>query len=122
MSDLIDRQAAIEALEELARARYKWSTDARDEIKGIDVSICAIDEVPRAKPADNWIPVSERLPESDAIVLISVRCRKYDGSIGVVVVDGSYWELAGEWYSENMGGLNDDDVLAWQPLPEPYKG
>jgi len=128
MAEYIDRQTAIA---EVHRAIYDFfdidEEDTESPITYQDERLLELNKdisarVKNLPAANRWIPCSERLPESDTIVLISVRYRRYNGSIGVVVVDGSYSELAGEWYSENMGGLNDDDVLAWQPLPEPYEG
>lgn len=50
MSDLISRQAAIEAIEDLISARREWLCDARDEIKGLDAAICEIENLPSAQP------------------------------------------------------------------------
>ena len=58
-----------------------------------------------------WIPVSERLPEKFKSVLI---CMK--GSYGYFInvsyrLDDNLWE----GYGRNA------NVIAWLPLPEPYK-
>jgi len=54
-----------------------------------------------------WIPVSERLPETDGRYLCT-----YEDDIEENCVDfGSYEN--GEWYV--------DKVIAWLPLPKPYK-
>lgn len=58
-----------------------------------------------------WIPVSERLPENrNQEVLISLEW-------GIDI--GRYSN--GEWYSEWINHYDDGNVLAWMPLPEPYK-
>ena len=75
------------------------------------------------RPQDEWIPVSERLPEErinpDTMdfdyVLCStiwndVRPYKYGKPIGQ--------DKAHFWHG---GGIMDGAVIAWQPLPEPYK-
>lgn len=55
-----------------------------------------------------WIPISERLPETYDNVLICQR----DGYVNVA------------WYSlkefKDMNSYPYKDVIAWQPLPEPY--
>lgn len=51
-----------------------------------------------------WIPVSERLPEDNAKVLISTN-----------------WGYVGTIRYEAGSSLWDNDVTAWMPLPEPYK-
>ena len=66
-----------------------------------------------------WIPVTERLPEDDAFVLVTVK-GKYRGIIFEDAIeianyyDGDGWEL--EAYPE----LDNPNVTAWQPLPAPY--
>ena len=55
----------------------------------------------------NWIPVSERLPDVGKLVLIY----KTSGRI-----DFDYVDDDNSWYF-----AFDNWVLAWMPLPEPYK-
>lgn len=54
-----------------------------------------------------WIPVEERLPEKGVSVLITTG----DGEIGTDWIEGDEW----------FWGSRDYDVIAWMPLPEPYK-
>lgn len=64
-----------------------------------------------------WIPCSERLPKKGEVVLITngkgnVRCGQYRSEHDVR--DGThYW-----WWK----GKTVETVLAWMPLPMPYKG
>lgn len=68
--------------------------------------------------APHWIPVTERLPKRDELVLVTYKTTskihlcKYldDGS------ENSWWS-----YIDNCCAWNNV-ILAWQPLPEPYKG
>lgn len=61
-----------------------------------------------------WIPVTERMPEVGQMVLVTLKSKRSD-RIGQV--DADYWRADGEkdWY------YFQDDVLAWMPLPDPYK-
>lgn len=56
-----------------------------------------------------WIDVNDRLPEDDRDVLIYLPWQNID--VG--------WRYDGEW-SCNYN-CQDADVVAWMPLPEPYK-
>lgn len=61
-----------------------------------------------------WIPVSERLPkECDGRVLVS----KEDGQ----VTTGLHSEFSNVWYIGDMCGVGGCKVIAWMPLPEPYR-
>ena len=98
MTDLIDRNAALEALE------WKWAGKA---------AIDAIKNLPSAQPEHRWIPCSERLPEMFHDVLISTRWK---------TVDRAYRSFTC-WLHNGMDYTNyeNDEILAWMPLPEPWK-
>lgn len=93
--DLINRQAAINAIEntecELLAEEWDELTDA-------------IKQVPSAQ---QWILVSERFPEEGNPYII------YHESFGIRIDT----RINGEWKT-----YGEDTVLAWMPLPEPYEG
>lgn len=86
---------AIEALESLPSIRPKPS----------------ISEIP-----NKWIPVSERLPEENKTVIAST---KYDVYPETKYTKEYGWEWAYEAGADYWEEL--EDVIAWMPLPEPYK-
>ena len=75
------------------------------------------------KPEPHWIPVTERLPEtSDAVLTTYIvngdRSRRY-------VEESSYYgndeSWSSPWDEYRIAGTRIE-VIAWMPLPEPYKG
>ena len=74
------------------------------------------------EPERKWIPVSERLPDKtqDECYPISlVTLDNGDVCLGVYRYDDKEW-----WTRMSEGKTvytKDHKVIAWQPLPEPYK-
>lgn len=64
-----------------------------------------------------WIPVSDRLPKARESVILSTK--EWTG-------EGCYWETTKHHVIWKGYGWNatywDDEVIAWMPLPEPWKG
>ena len=77
-----------------------------------------IDRLSPATPQESrWIPVSERLPEENKTVIASTKYGVYPEA-RYTKEDGWEWAYeSGADYWEEIAC----DVLAWMPLPEPYK-
>ena len=81
---------------------------------GMDNIVDRINTLPSAEA--KWIPCSERLPKKGEVVLITngkgnVRCGQYRSEYDVRY-EKHYW-----WWK----GKTVETVLAWMPLPEPYR-
>ena len=117
MNDLISRQAAIDWL------KNEWDGMVTSVFKGIE----------NLPSAQQWIPCSERLPEED---FWNGRGRQFSYHVLVTIVnhendDEQFTDIAqtvdGIWrLSHDVDGdcslPNWCEVIAWMPLPEPYKG
>ena len=70
-----------------------------------------------------WIPVSERLPEDMQRVLIWFEYFRYGDFNCMYQTYGFGYVLDGKWspFINGETGWQDYRVIAWQPLPEPYK-
>lgn len=76
-------------------------------------------ELKQLREQTTWIPCSERLPEDKETVLVTFKHFVSGNTIGL----GSVILLRGKphWYVREQS-LGTYDVLAWIPLPKPYKG
>ena len=111
-SDSISRQAAIDTTWEEPSYTDPLNilTEVRDRIKAL----------PSAQPGQRWIPCSERLPEDDTLMLVNYidnRPEAMDIWIGWHEME-NVWYIDGEAHSKEYG----NEVIAWMPLPDPYKG
>lgn len=70
-----------------------------------------------AQYQDNgWISCSDRLPEIRQDCLVTVRYTGFMGMHGIWIKTG-HMEGENDWWGDFAGG----EVIAWQPLPEPYQ-
>ena len=73
--------------------------------------------VPDTNVGNNgWIPCSEKLPELRQDVLVTVKHTGFMGMHGYWIQTG-HMEAENDWWGNCAGG----EVIAWQPLPEPYQ-
>lgn len=116
MSRLIDADALIKNIETDRDA----SDMPRMWYQGIEYAINHIIHATTIEPEPHWIPCSERLPEKayDQYWVCTdtgyqCQCRWTDDVYGL----GS----SGEWTWKIFDIPQYSHVVAWMPLPEPYK-
>lgn len=103
----------IDADDLMLRVEEKYGFRSRDRLYDIIRKMPKY-ELASIHPEPHWIPCSERLPEKEGYYLITKEC------LGFVGVDTRYY------YTERDSGYwslyENGTVIAWMPLPEPYKG
>ena len=101
-------------LEEIEKEQSSYEADhAWNYSKGMEYAKEIIRSHMDEAENDGWISVDERLPEEKTEVLCCFE-------------DGTVQTLWPDWKRDGFGDYLDDDlnptqVIAWQPLPEPYK-
>ena len=63
-----------------------------------------------------WIPCNEKLPENDSICIVTV---EYPSN--KTMVDYGWFDRKSVCWFVGMQEFRTSNILAWQPLPEPYK-
>ena len=71
----------------------------------------------KKEQTNEWIPVTEEMPDDFERVLLWIRWNVNETK-GYIYGIGYHCEDI--WYGD--GALPHREVLAWMPLPEPYKG
>lgn len=103
--DLISRADAIEAVCD-GCVWYKTASCEEGKEEWECSEVTKIRHLPSAEA--EWIPVSERLPREYAQYLVCFE----DGECYV------YWLEDSDWAK---GMAEKEGIIAWMPLPEPYK-
>lgn len=82
-----------------------------------------IESLPSVQPEPQWIPVSERLPETEEFVLASLTGKYRNTTFEHAREIADYAD--GEWlvyaYPHMSAEKCEELIEAWMPLPEPYK-
>ena len=108
---MIDEKKLIES--------FHASLNTGRESFSVELIIECIEEQPKV---GEWIPCSERLPSKDEFEKAYLR-NQY-GAEFIVMIEGStrpttlYLTSDGLWVDDCR---NVHEVIAWQPLPEPYR-
>ena len=115
---ILDPETSAEALAEIDY--YAGFRGKEAEIKAVEDSCILAVAALREQEERRWIPVTERLPDSDDFVLVIA-----SGIVGNITLDNAielaaFSEVEG-WILEMWPELEDPKVTHWMPLPEPPK-
>ena len=114
----------IRSVERVYKTNPLTDKEPHPETDALTLAISALEK----QEADRWIPVTERLPEEkDAGILKKLGTNKRsDYVLATVEVKGERMTVTactydGKWDWNMKYAFPDYKVIAWHPLPEPYK-
>lgn len=83
----------------------------------------AIKALQNERPQGEWIPVTKRLPEDMQKVLVWFEYYRYGDYNCMFPTYGFCYMCDGKWspFINGETGWTDAHIIAWMPLPEPYK-
>ena len=147
MSRLIDADAFVRFLKDTIKKQAYENLKIDELLTVADVIEAIISELdgtsldgfknaPTIEPEPQWIPCSERLPEEDGEYLVLYHTRSaYKPYVYDVISfandlykidEYDFYDEKGQkgwfYYDREYGYCKDDSVIAWMPLPEPYRG
>lgn len=97
----------------------------------LDALNMAIESLER--PKEKWIPVGERLPEDGQACLVTTKGFLDNNCCEITTYSNNLYKIdrfdfydkknvSGFYnYDSECGYYEDTDVIAWMPLPKPYK-
>ena len=115
--DAISKASVFEILGNLMSIPYDFDRQINE--KDVSESMDEIRTLPSVTPArkkEEWIPCDEKLPKPNELV---DNVRKY------YLIQDEYGDMyvarytRDEWIS--IDSILQDNIVAWMPLPEPYK-
>ena len=117
MNNLINRSAAIDGLDALLNKHRMVTTNwyrSKDYFDAVSDAFTMLQNLPSIQP-QRWTPVSDALPEDLEEVIVTCLDDSGDTPFSYTTVAWHYkdmWVCDNEWCPF---------VIAWMPLPEPYK-
>ena len=136
-TDCISRQAAIDEISKYASIWMEYDADmTQEEVAEAALNaakrtlVHILEELPPAQPEQRWIPVTERLPEEYGEYQITwvtsfTPNKRLIGSAEYEITseyDYDNGRFKGEWLLDDyIKNYPDVKVLAWMPLPSPYR-
>ena len=120
---LIDAEALIQLLRTCADDDWNKKTPSGSWSDAYEEMILHVEDMPTIEPEPQWIPCSERLPDIKEHH-VSKPCIVYceNGAYSFAELEENIVGQVG-WNCERDDEYHEPlgDVLAWMPLPSPYR-
>lgn len=125
--DAINREQAIDAVSnlfEMSEYPHPYPQGKPIRLRDIKEKLKQLPPVQPKPKTGHWIPVSERLPSDCNEDWVLVQIQEDNGYLWIPRV-AEYRKNKDDWFAHDVGWLKRHDgafkVIAWMPLPEPYK-
>lgn len=113
----------MKLLIEIPKEKYEWIKAHNLNIDNDSIVGAVANGTPyEERPKGEWVPVSERLPNRNGVYNVTRKLN--EGETIYFISDASYFDGQNTWHRDtgiNHGRPYLTDIIAWQPLPEPYK-
>ena len=118
--DLIDRESLLNQINSYCEANCIYTQEERDKMNRTMCRACTVGDilemVENATSQNKWIPVSEELPkEFEDVICSTNKSEIFIATYLEKMNDGT------DCFDDNDGMMWEGDIIAWQPLPEPYR-
>ena len=108
-----------------------WSPNKKEELvkrlaeyENTGLSPADVEELRRQQDRCRWIPVGERLPSEKEF--LKAYCRNHYAAEFLVMIKDATRPTTLYFLKDTKSWVDDErnhyTILAWQPIPEPYKG
>ena len=111
INELTENKEMINAVLDSLTLDYNTRRDQEQRRGQIIEDIETIKTLPSAQLEQQWTSCSERPPEEESEVLVTTSWNDVCKA----------WYSNGKWRAEFINEYDDDEILAWMPLPEPYQ-
>ena len=114
-------------LEEIDETIKRYKENANVEAVDICYGMKVAKKIIRNHMNDGWIPVQDKLPEDDVDILITYADIDDENYTDICITTYGYAYLGGnkldfkEWRSPFEYFRSNYKVIAWRPMPEPYR-
>ena len=113
LDDTISRREALDALTKQADEMSRWCERYQEQRKGVLTARNIIKDLPSAQ---QWIPVTEKLPEMTDTYLVQVSVNENGEGMHTEARTAEWNAVWQKWYVHTTRCLVGD-IIKWMPIP-----